>query len=79
MGLRCNLRGPHPLLWGVYETLGAFSHSANYYVVCPGNTPESHPPTEACMIHSKRHDGWITRDGSNLCATQGVGVGVGGG
>ena len=23
--------------------------SANYYVVYPGNTPENHPPTEACM------------------------------
>ena len=28
-------------------------HSANYYAVYPGNTPENHPPTEACMINSK--------------------------
>ena len=38
---------------------GAFSkqraHSANYYVVYPGNTPENHPPTEVCMINSKQH------------------------
>ena len=31
------------------------AHSTNYYVVYPGNTPENHPPTEACMIHSKQH------------------------
>ena len=30
-------------------------HSANYYIVYPGNTPEIHPPTGACMIHSKQH------------------------
>ena len=30
-------------------------HSANYYIVYPGNTPENHPPTEACMINSKQH------------------------
>ena len=35
--------------------LGAFSHSANYDIVYPGNTPETHPPTEACMINSKQH------------------------
>ena len=49
---------------------GTFSHSAGTahaqrswvfarggggYVVCPGNTPENHPPTEACMINSKQH------------------------
>ena len=28
-------------------------HSANYDGVCPGNTPENHSPTEACMINSK--------------------------
>ena len=27
----------------------------NYYVVYPGNTPENHPPTEACMINLKQH------------------------
>ena len=26
--------------------VGAFSHSANYYVVYPGNTPENHPPLQ---------------------------------
>ena len=25
------------------------AHSANYYGVYPGNIPENHPPTEACM------------------------------
>ena len=38
--------------------MGAFSHSAhsaNYFVACPWNTPENHPPTEACTINSKRH------------------------
>ena len=35
--------------------LGAFSHSANYYVVYPGDTPENHPPTKGCMINSKQH------------------------
>ena len=39
----------------ISATKGAFSHSANYYVVYPGNTPENYPPTEACMINSKQH------------------------
>ena len=26
------------------------AHSANYYVVYPGDTPENHPRTKACMI-----------------------------
>ena len=35
--------------------VGAFSHSAgNYYVVYPGNTPENHPPTEACKLNSNQ-------------------------
>ena len=34
---------------------GAFLHSASYYVVYLGNTPENHPPTEACMFNSKPH------------------------
>ena len=42
--------------------MGAFSHSANYYVVYPRNTPESHPTTEACMIHSKQHRGCRIQD-----------------
>ena len=29
------------------------AHSANDYIVYPRNTPENHPPTEVCMIHSK--------------------------
>ena len=37
--------------------LGAFSHSANYYVVSPRNTRENHPPAEGCMINSKQHGG----------------------
>ena len=38
------------------------THSAKYYVVYPGNTPENHPPTEACMIHSKQHRGCRIQD-----------------
>ena len=36
--------------------------NANYYVVYPGNNPENHPPTEACMIHSKQHRGCRIQD-----------------
>ena len=32
-------------------------HSANYYTAHPGSTPANHPPTEACMMHSKQHRG----------------------
>ena len=42
--------------------MGAFSHSANYYVVYPGNTPKNHPPTEACMINSKQRRGCRVQD-----------------
>ena len=35
------------LLWGRFRTAPII---ANYYVVYLGNTPENHPPTEACMI-----------------------------
>ena len=41
-------------LGGVFAQHG---HSANYYVVYPGNTPQNHPPTEGCTIHSKQHGG----------------------
>ena len=37
-------------------------HSANYYIVYPGNTPANHPPTEACMIHSKQQQGCTIQD-----------------
>ena len=37
-------------------------YSANYYVVYPGNTPENHPPTAACMINSKQHRGCSIQD-----------------
>ena len=30
-------------------------HSANCYVVYPGNAPKNHPPIEACMTNSKQH------------------------
>ena len=30
---------------------------AQRYVVYPGSTPANHPPTEACIIHSKLHRG----------------------
>ena len=40
----------------------AFWHSANQYVVYPGNTPANHPPTEVCTIHSKQHRGCRVQD-----------------
>ena len=45
-------------LMGRSHDMGVFAQrqllrSANYYGVYPGNTPENHPPTEACMINSK--------------------------
>ena len=50
-------------LRGRFRTARAQSaHSANYYVVYPGNTPENHPPTEAYMIHSKQHWGSRIQD-----------------
>ena len=72
-----NLRAVHVLhhmlphtstscLWGSFRTAraqrGNSAHSANYSVVYPGNTPENHPPTEACMIHSKQHQGCRIQD-----------------
>ena len=53
---RCGVRGHHLILFlggccgGVFAQRG---HSADYYAVYPGSTPENHSPTEACMIHSK--------------------------
>ena len=44
---------------GVFAQRG---HSANYYSVYPGNTPENQPPTEACLIHSKQHLGCRIQD-----------------
>ena len=39
------------LVWGRFRTARAQRrHSAHYYGVYPGNIPENHPPTEACMI-----------------------------
>ena len=42
--------------------MGAFSHSAGtapiITVFIPGTPPANHPPTEACIIHSKQHRGW---------------------
>ena len=57
-------RSSHPPpLWGGFRTARAQSaHSANYYVVYPGNTPENHPPAEGCMIHSKQHRGCRIQD-----------------
>ena len=33
--------------------MGGVFAQRNYSVVYPRNTPENHPLTEACMIHSK--------------------------
>ena len=57
-GGRTDSTAPHPL--AQVRAMGAFSHSANYYVVHPGSTPANHPPTEACMINSKQHRGCRT-------------------
>ena len=57
-GLQRQWKGGSGCRW----TKGVFSHGANYYVVYPGNTPENHPPTEACMIHSKQHRGCRMQD-----------------
>ena len=60
---RCGVRGHHLILFlggccgGVFAQRG---HSADYYAVYPGSTPENHSPTEACMIHSKQHRGCRT-------------------
>ena len=50
---------------------GAFSHSANYFIVHPGNTPENHPITEGCMINSKQHRGCRIQDPGTRVATSG--------
>ena len=48
-------KAPEPL-GGRFRTARAQrGHSANYYAVYPGNTPENHPPTEICMLNSKQH------------------------
>ena len=55
----------HPLgavSHGVRAARASRGHGANYYVVYPGNTPANHPPTEACMIHSKQHWGCRIQD-----------------
>ena len=65
--------GPHDIavLTGVVKSKlaraigGAFAqrgHSAHYDIVYPGNTSENHPPTEACVIHSKQHRGCRIQD-----------------
>ena len=58
-GTRHQLRSLHHSIGGVFAQR---AHSANYYVVSPGNTPENHPPTEACTIHSKQHRGCRVQD-----------------
>ena len=54
---------PHTLAIGpIGGVFAQRAHSTNYYVVHPGNTPANHPPTEACMIHSKQHRGCRIQD-----------------
>ena len=45
-------------LWGRFRT----ARTRYYYVAYPVNTPENHPPTEACMINSKQHRGCRIQD-----------------
>ena len=61
---------------------GAHIEKGHMGAVYPGNTPENHPPTEACMINSKQHRGCRIQDpgpvatGADLClATGGGGAG----
>ena len=71
MVAQCSFPGGTPLLpllmaggplGGVFAQRAQRTHSANYYVVYPGNTPANHPPTEACMIHSEQHRGCGVQD-----------------
>ena len=47
-------------------SVGAFSHSAGTVpiitVSIPGTPPANHPPTEACVVHSKQHRGRRLQD-----------------
>ena len=53
----------HRILRGRFRTARAQrTHSANHDGVHPRNTPAHHPPTEACMIHSKQHRGCRMQD-----------------
>ena len=65
MALECGGGGVH-ICSNRWETVNggvfAHAHSANHYDVHPGNAPENHPPTEACMIHSKHHRGCRIQD-----------------
>ena len=66
----------------LFNSEGAFSHSANYCVVYPGTTPENHPPTEACMVNSKQHgvqnsghwDPYQTKHKNPSCTSRGCRV-----
>ena len=68
-GINCD-RGPMTLspqcaCVGIWDYGGGFAqrgHSANYHIVQPGNAPEHHPPTEACMIDSTQHRGGRIQD-----------------
>ena len=47
---------------GIQRKTRMHTHSANYCVACPGNTPANQPPTEAYMMHSKQHRGCRVQD-----------------
>ena len=51
----CTGRGRTARTGGTGGVFAQRAHSANYYVVYPRNTPENHPPTEACIINPKQH------------------------
>ena len=59
-------RKEHVWAGSLPDPFGAFSHSAGtaptIALFIPGTPPANHPPTEACMIHSKRHPGCTIQD-----------------
>ena len=57
----------YEVLWGRFRTVWAQrGHSAGTAPIItlfiPGTPLENHPPTEACMIHSKQHWGCRIQD-----------------
>ena len=67
---------PPTRLGGVFTQ---HEHSANYYGVYPGNTPENHPPTEVCMINSEKNPWCTVPAGAAGCRVQDPGAGAGAG
>ena len=56
------LKETHTVLSGRFCTVRAQRAQLLFTCCLPGNSPENHPPTEACMIHSKQHRGCRNQD-----------------